>query len=97
MGLFDTGKAVFRNGKIGAYQSVHAISKLATSEITIFYLVFAHMEVCSSMTMSDTPKTGFLAMRLVILLIDTAEVSCKIRICLIDTNNKIFNVAFLLL
>ena len=35
------------------------ISKLATCEISIFYLVYVAVETCLSLTLSETPKTGF--------------------------------------
>ena len=39
------------------------ISGLATSEISIFYLVSVAEETGLSLTLSETPKTGFVATR----------------------------------
>ena len=39
------------------------ISKLATSEMSIFYLVSVAVETGLSLTLSETPTTGFLATR----------------------------------
>ena len=36
------------------------ISRLATSEISLFYLVSVAEETCLSLALSETPKTGFL-------------------------------------
>ena len=39
------------------------ISELATSEISCFYLVSVAEETCLKLALSETPKTGFLALR----------------------------------
>ena len=38
------------------------ISRLATGEILIFYLVFVAEQASLNLTLSDTPKTGFLVL-----------------------------------
>ena len=43
--------------------SISIISELATSEISIFYLVPVAEETDLSLALSETRKTGFLAMR----------------------------------
>ena len=43
------------------------ISKLATGEISIFYLVSVAGETCLNIVLSETPKTGFVASRLIIM------------------------------
>ena len=45
------------------------ISKLATSEISIFQLVSVAEETGLSLTFPETPKTGFVASRLNLILI----------------------------
>ena len=43
------------------------ISKLATSEISFFYLGSVAEQACLNPTLSETPKTGFVATKLIIL------------------------------
>ena len=39
------------------------ISRLVTSEITVFELVSVAEEICVSLTLLEIPKTGFVALR----------------------------------
>ena len=64
MGLNARKPGGFANNT-GAYQPAHAlesiICKLVAGEISIFYLVSVGEETGLKLTLSVTPKTGFLA------------------------------------
>ena len=51
------------------------ISKLATSEISIFYIVPVAEQAGLNLTLSKTPKTGFVATRPIYISIQHSKVS----------------------
>ena len=67
------------------------ISKLATSEISFFYLVSVAEETGLSLGLSETPKTGFVVYGNYSTLSVTSHINCIDTCCLI---NVVYLTAF---